>query len=64
MWSVPVLVLRELMCRSSGKLGLGDSQTDVEKPTKVSVPEKITSVACGSNHTLIVGGMNADTWLF
>ena len=41
---------------SEGQLGLGASETEVPKPTKLDLDEKIECLSCGYYHTALVTG--------
>ena len=42
---------------SEGQLGLGASETEVPKPTKLDLEEKIVCLSCGYYHTALVTGL-------
>ena len=41
---------------SEGQLGLGDSLSEVDKPTRLKIDEKPVHISCGYYHTAIVTG--------
>ena len=41
---------------SEGQLGLGDSLSEVDKPTRLRIDEKPVHISCGYYHTAIVTG--------
>ena len=42
---------------SEGQLGFGASETEVPKPTKLDLEEKVVCISCGYYHTSLVTGL-------